>query len=167
MSEAAFAGVPFYLSFFFRRDELAARVGVFISAAPLATTFASSLAWAITWLGEKSAWAPWRLLFLVEGFPSCIVAYWVYRSLPDGPETAKFLTKREKNIAQARLRGDDSEDVGAERSELGQKKKLKFDEILQALRDPKCYLTAVSPSLSPAQMRSANVRARQCSSAAM
>jgi MFS family permease len=140
ISEAAFAGVPFYLSFFFRRDELAARVGIFISAAPLATTFASSLAWAITWLGSKSAWAPWRLLFLVEGFPSCIVAYWVFKSLPDGPESAKFLTRREKEIAQSRLKDEDTEDAG---SVKGEKKKLKFNEILQALRDPKCYLTAV------------------------
>jgi hypothetical protein len=111
----------------------------------LATTFASSLAWAITWLGNKSAWAPWRLLFLVEGFPSCIVAYWVFRSLPDGPESAKFLTRREKEIAQARLKGENSEEVGMEKNESGQKKrKLKFNEILEALKDPKCYLTAVS-----------------------
>jgi MFS family permease len=144
ISEAAFAGVPFYLSFFFRRDELAARVGVFISAAPLATTFASSLAWAITWVGNKSAWAPWRLLFLVEGFPSCIVAYWVFRSLPDGPDTAKFLTRREKDIALQRLKGEDSEEMDSEKSGVGGKKKLKLNEILQALRDPKCYLTAVS-----------------------
>ncbi|GME27189.1 High-affinity nicotinic acid transporter [Neofusicoccum parvum] len=42
VSEAAFGpGVPFYLSFFFRRDELAFRTGLFISAAPLSTSFAS------------------------------------------------------------------------------------------------------------------------------
>jgi MFS family permease len=144
ISEAAFAGVPFYLSFFFRREELATRTGIFISAAPLATTFASSLAWVITSLGEKSGWAPWRLLFLVEGFPSCLVAVAVWKSLPDGINDAKFLTRRERDIAAARLRGDDSD--GDEKA--GGDKKLKMKEILQALRDPKCYLTAVcSPPL--------------------
>lgn len=148
VSEAAFAGIPFYLSFFFKREELASRVGVFISAAPLATTFASSLAWAITWLGSKlTLWAPWRLLFLVEGFPSVLVAAWVWRSLPDGPESAKFLSRRQKQIAQARVlkEGEDSSDEKRNsHAQEGGKKKLKMSEIVKALKDPKCYLTAVS-----------------------
>lgn len=41
MAEAAFApGVPYLLSFFYRRRELGLRCGIFLSAAPLATTFA-------------------------------------------------------------------------------------------------------------------------------
>jgi sugar phosphate permease len=137
--------VPFYLSCFVRTDELAARVGIFISAAPLATTFASSLAWAITWLGEKTnIWAPWRLLFLVEGFPSVIVAYWVWTSLPDSPEEAKFLTAREKLVAISRL-GDGKSQHAEMEEKHGQPRrpKLKIKEILEALVDPKCYLTAI------------------------
>lgn len=45
-----------------------------ITAAPLATAFASSLAWLILKLGEHGPIAPWRLLFLLEGFPAIIVA---------------------------------------------------------------------------------------------
>ena len=45
VGEAAFSpGIPFLLSFFFKREELAFRTGFSISAAPLATSFASSLA---------------------------------------------------------------------------------------------------------------------------
>lgn len=48
ISEATFGpGVPFYLSSFYKRDELAFKTGLFISAAPLATSFAASLAWII------------------------------------------------------------------------------------------------------------------------
>jgi len=36
-------GIPFLLSFFFTRDELAIRAGLFISAAPLATSLAGSI----------------------------------------------------------------------------------------------------------------------------
>ena len=80
VSEAAFGpGVPFYLSFFYNREELALRTGFFISAAPLATSFASSLAWLIVQLGSHSAIAAWRLLFLVEGFPSVIVAIFAWQ----------------------------------------------------------------------------------------
>jgi len=43
VGEAAFSpGISFLLSFFFKRDELAFQAGLFISAAPLATSFAGS-----------------------------------------------------------------------------------------------------------------------------
>ncbi len=55
IGEAAFVGVPFYLSIFYRRDELAFRTGLFISAAPLATSFASSLAWGTYFRAHSSS----------------------------------------------------------------------------------------------------------------
>ncbi|KAG9891282.1 MFS general substrate transporter, partial [Aureobasidium melanogenum] len=77
ISEAAFGpGVPFYLSFFFKRNELAFRTGLFISAAPLASSFASTLAFAIVKLGKNTAIESWRILFIIEGFPSVLVAVW-------------------------------------------------------------------------------------------
>ena len=45
-----------------------------ISAAPLATPFANSLTWVISKIGTRIATANWRLLFLVEGFPSIVVS---------------------------------------------------------------------------------------------
>ncbi|RMD44950.1 hypothetical protein DV735_g7, partial [Chaetothyriales sp. CBS 134920] len=75
VAEAAFGpGVPFYLSFFYKRSELAYRVGLQISAAPLATSFASSLAWLVVRLSRNGPVESWRVLFLVEGFPSVIAA---------------------------------------------------------------------------------------------
>ncbi|KAK0701082.1 major facilitator superfamily domain-containing protein [Apiosordaria backusii] len=88
IGEAGFTGVPFYLSFFFRRGELALRTAVFISAAPLATSFSSTLAFAITSLSNVIPIAPWRLLFLIEGLPS------------------QFLTARQKKIARVRLQSE-------------------------------------------------------------
>lgn len=69
IAEAAFVGMPLYLSFFFRRDELAFRTGIFIAAAPLATSFASSLAYAIVRFGDATSIASWRLLFLLYKCP--------------------------------------------------------------------------------------------------
>ncbi|KAF2496711.1 MFS general substrate transporter [Lophium mytilinum] len=152
VSEAAFGpGVPFYLSFFFRRDELALRTGLFISAAPLATSFASSLAWLITKLGEHGPLAPWRLLFLVEGFPSVVVAAWAWELIPDSPGTASFLSPRLRDVAVLRLRqekeaSDDIDfDVGHKKRGFAREKKgrVVFREVLQTLRDPKCYITAL------------------------
>ncbi|KAK1829032.1 major facilitator superfamily domain-containing protein [Podospora conica] len=103
IGEAGFTGVPFYLSFFFKRDELAFRTAIFISAAPLATSFASSLAWLIMKLGSSIPIAPWRLLFLIEGFPSVIMAAIAWHTIPDTPSTTSYLTPRQKKIARLRL----------------------------------------------------------------
>ena len=144
IGEAAFSpGIPFYLSFFFKREELALRTGLFISAAPLATSFASSLAWLITKAGERSPISAWRLLFLIEGFPSIIVAVFAFYYMPDGPATAKFLTKRQKKVARLRLRNEKST-----KQEFSEQSRLSFKEILQTLGDPKCYITAVRSLLA-------------------
>ena len=139
MGEAAFSpGVPFYLSFFFKREELALRTGLFISAAPLATSFASSLAWLITKAGEGMPISAWRLLFLVEGFPSIVVAVFAFYYLPDGPGTAKFLTGRQKKVARLRLRNERDA-----KQKFSQQSGLNFREILETLLDPRLYITAV------------------------
>ena len=147
IGEAAFVGIPIYLSFFFRREELAFRVGLFIAAAPLATTFASSLAWAIVRFGDKTGIASWRLLFLVEGFPACLVAVWAWLWLPDAPNTARWLNARERKIASLRMRGEAaantaSEKPGAVSNLPRHKRKFKWHEVIDTLKDPKSYLTA-------------------------
>lgn len=136
IGEAAFVGVPFFMSFFYKRDELAFRTGLFISAAPLATSFASSLAWVITKIGTRIPIADWRLLFLVEGFPSIVVSVFVFLYIPDNPETARYLTRREQKVARLRLR---KETTGKQSGRDG----LKWSEIWETLIDPKSYLTAV------------------------
>ena len=140
VAEAAFGpGVPFYLSFFFKREELALRTGLFISAAPLATSFASSLAWLIVEAGQKGPIATWRLLFLVEGFPSIVVAFFAWHLIPDSPATARFLSAQERRVARLRLRNEDSHF-----EKPGQRHRaIQWKEIGQTLLDPKCYLTAV------------------------
>ncbi|KAK4694808.1 hypothetical protein P7C71_g2830, partial [Lecanoromycetidae sp. Uapishka_2] len=137
IGEAAFVGVPFFLSFFYKRDELAFRTGLFIAAAPLAISFASSLAWVITKIGTRLPISAWRLLFLVEGFPSVVVAVFVWIHIPDNPESAKYLTPRERKVAVKRLRKE--KDIQGKGSGP---KGLKLREIRETLTDPKSYLTA-------------------------
>ncbi|ROW09392.1 hypothetical protein VMCG_02623 [Cytospora schulzeri] len=156
VGEAGFTGIPIYLSFFFKREELALRTAVFISAAPLATAFASSLAWLIIKLGENSPIAPWRLLFLLEGFPGVIAATVAFRVIPDSPAKASYLTKREKKIARTRLssqsRDDDDNDNKSPSSSgrrgrgQGQQRQQWRDvagETLAVLRDPVPWTTAL------------------------
>ncbi|KAI1738746.1 major facilitator superfamily domain-containing protein [Xylaria scruposa] len=154
IGEAGFAGVPFYLSFFFKRRELAFRTALFISAAPLASAFAGFVAWLILWVGKSLPIAPWRLLFLLEGFPSIIVATIAWGVIPDSPETTSFLSPRERKIALLRLQHEKAEQHGHRRSSFSsstatRKNKpapstsgLKSKDVLAAFKDPKAWLTA-------------------------
>ncbi|RII16893.1 hypothetical protein CUC08_Gglean003341 [Alternaria sp. MG1] len=145
ISEAAFGpGVPFYLSFFFRRSELAFRTGLFISASPLSASFAGALAYLITKVGEHGPLSPWRLLFLLEGFPSVLIAVWAWDFVPDGPGPAKWLSPRQREIAVMRLRSEkESEDQDEEKYQSGRRGRVNFHEVLQTLKDPKSYPTAL------------------------
>lgn len=134
--EAGFGpGVPYLLSFFYTRRELGLRVGMFFAAAPLANTFAGALAYGIT-SGHES-FAQWRLLFLVEGIPTLLmvpVAYWY---IPDTPDTARYLTEEERQVASARA----IKQVGADGGQrIGH---VDFHEILECLKDPIAWFTAV------------------------
>lgn len=125
-------GVPYLLSFFYRRHELGLRCGLFLAAAPLANTFAGALAYGIT--SGHSKLANWRLLFLVEGVPTLIGAVLAFFFLPDHPSSANFLTEEEKAVARARglLRSGDAERVQG----------IDWKEILLTFLDPKAWFTA-------------------------
>ena len=154
VSEAAFGpGVPVYLSGFFRREELALRTGLFVAAAPLGASMAGVLAWGITWIGERGPISAWRVLFLVEGFPSVVVAVWAWDFVPDGPGMVKWFSGREREVAVMRLREETegNEEEGEELEEKGgyqaqEKRGIDMREVWKTLADPKCYLTAVSLS---------------------
>ncbi|KAK4140347.1 high-affinity nicotinic acid transporter, partial [Dichotomopilus funicola] len=147
IGEAGFTGVPFYLSFFFKRHELAFRTAIFVSAAPLATTFASSLAWVIVKLAEYSPIAPWRLLFLVEGFPSVLVAGIAWTVIPDSPQTASYLTPREKKVAYLRLQSSESPSskttTTSSSSSASDPDSSTLTSTLAILLDPTAWLTAL------------------------
>ncbi|RDA85312.1 hypothetical protein CP532_5918 [Ophiocordyceps camponoti-leonardi (nom. inval.)] len=129
VGEAGFAALPLYLSFFFRRDELAVRTGIFIAAAPLASSFASALAWLILRFASLGPIAPWRLLFLAEGFPSVVASVVAWTRIPDGPESAAFLSRRQRRVARLRLLSDESNSA--------------HEHHRHVLTDPVAWLTAV------------------------
>lgn len=146
ITEAAFGpGVPFYMTFFYRRSELAYRVGLQISAAPLATSFASSLAWVIVKLSRNGPIAPWRALFLVEGFPSIFAAVAAWYYIPDSPSKARYLTPRERKVAVVRLQSEQqaSHSRSNSASSMTLAQRLNLRDVVATLLDPKSYLTAL------------------------
>ncbi|ORY62624.1 major facilitator superfamily domain-containing protein [Pseudomassariella vexata] len=133
MAEAGYGpGVPYLLSFFYKRHELGFRCGIFVSAAPLATTFAGALAYGIT-SGHPSI-ENWRLLFIVEGIPSVLLAFFAFFFLPDSPDTAKFLNEEEKEVARARAIQQTGRDGAARVGHVN------LQDVFKALADIKTWI---------------------------
>jgi hypothetical protein len=93
-------GIPYLLSLFYLRHEIGLRIGISLSAAPLAACFAGALAYGIT-SGHPSI-ANWRVLLLVEGLPCIVMGAMAWFFIPDTPDKARFLTADETRIAKAR-----------------------------------------------------------------
>ncbi|KAF2422445.1 MFS general substrate transporter [Tothia fuscella] len=109
-------GILYLLSFFYLRHELGLRIGFFLSAAPLASSFAGAV------------------LFLVEGLPTVVMAVVAFFYLPDSPSKARFLNEDEKRVAIAR---------GVKQAGLANRiGTINFKEIGQTFLDPKAWLTA-------------------------
>ena len=106
---------------------------MFASAAPLASTFAGALAYGIT--SGHSSLSNWRLLFLVEGLPTILLAPIAFFFIPDSPDHAKFLSVEEKAIAKSRAirQTGTSERIGG----------LDLKQFVQTLYDVKAWCYAV------------------------
>lgn len=108
-TEAMYAGVPVYLSFFYPRDRVGFRQGIFLSGSALANAYGGALGYAIVQI--KSHLAPWRILFLIEGLPTLVMAVVAWFCFPDDIESAKFLSDREKQVVKHMVSRDQTADV--------------------------------------------------------
>lgn len=151
VSEAGYGtGWALYLSFFYPKTEIGLRFGIFVSAGAISAAIAGSIAYGL--VHAHTAVESWRLLFLIEGIPTLILAPIAYFALPNSIQTASFLTEREKAIAEARLfRPPPPEAV--EVAETGyasssgvtkrMKEQISWTKAASAFKDPMSYITAV------------------------
>ncbi|RDA86229.1 hypothetical protein CP532_5085 [Ophiocordyceps camponoti-leonardi (nom. inval.)] len=129
--EAIFgSGAPYFLSLLYKRRELALRMSILLGMMPLANTFASSLAYGITQI--RGSIEPWRLLFIIEGSFSIVLAPFIYLFLIDSPATARFLTAEEQVLAVERLQLRDST----------ARRGIRWRQVLDGVRDYKTYVHA-------------------------
>jgi MFS family permease len=117
-------GIAYYMSRWYRRSELAFRLSLYIVMAPLAGAFGGLLASAILTLDSFGTLTRWRMIFAIEGIVTCLLAVISFFTLTDRPETARWLTQAEKDLAIARVK---SERVGQNEvlDKLDRKKSLR------------------------------------------
>jgi sugar phosphate permease len=99
-------GIAYYMSRWYRRSELAFRLSLYIVMAPLAGAFGGLLASAILTLDSFGSLTRWRMIFAIEGIITCGLALISFFTLTDRPETARWLTQEEKELAIARVKSE-------------------------------------------------------------
>ncbi|KAI0581696.1 UhpC Sugar phosphate permease [Pyrenophora tritici-repentis] len=130
-----FPGVNYYLSCWYKRQELGFRAALFFSAAALAGSFGGLLAAAITQMHGTAGYEGWRWIFIIEGLMTVAVGLLCWWMTFDFPDTARFLTADEKLRAVRRLKLD-----GQSRAKVGG---IDRRHVFAALRDWKTWGYAV------------------------
>lgn len=103
-----FPGLVYYLTFWYRSSERSFRVAVILASATLAGAFGGAIAYGVGHMNGTSGMEAWRWLFILEGLPSLVSSVFVFFFLPDYPETAKWLSAEEKQLAAERLKDEGS-----------------------------------------------------------
>ncbi|KAJ4360923.1 uncharacterized protein N0V89_001492 [Didymosphaeria variabile] len=96
-AEAGFyPGVLYHFSFWYRTERLPLRIGFFYACGMFSGTISGLLAYAISFMNGAGGLAGWRWLFILEGMPAIFFAVITFFSLPNYPETVKFLNETER-----------------------------------------------------------------------
>lgn len=102
-----FPGVLLYISFWVPRSRRAAFTAAFMAAMPISSVISAPLSGTIMEsMGGLGGMAGWQWMFVIQGIPSVIMAFVVYRLLPNKPADATWLSNDEKSGLQAELDED-------------------------------------------------------------
>ncbi|KAG9957844.1 MFS general substrate transporter, partial [Aureobasidium melanogenum] len=128
-----FPGSLFLFSSWYTKKELAKRISILYAAGQMAGAFGGLLGSAIMGgMDGKAGLAAWRWLFIIEGTATIPIALAAAFILPNYPDTTKWLTEQERQLAILRIAEDANEqDVHKSSSREG----LKL-----AFTDPSLYI---------------------------
>lgn len=93
-----FPGVVLYLSMFYGRRSLALRIAYFYSTAAISGLCGGLVAYGIGHMDGAAGWSAWRWIILINGAPTIITGLVIPFVLPNSPETAKFLSGKDRQV---------------------------------------------------------------------
>jgi ACS family tartrate transporter-like MFS transporter len=103
MAEAGFfPGMIVYLSHWYRDEDRAKAVAMFMCAIPVSELVGaplSGLLMQLQWLG----WSGWRWMLVIEGLPAVVLGIVTLFFLPDRPDDARWLPEDERSWLKSQL----------------------------------------------------------------
>lgn len=135
-----FAGVLFFLSKWYKKEELSLRMAIFYSGSLISGAFGNLIAAGIlSGLDGARGMSAWKWLYIIEGAITCFFGLVVCLVLPDFPDTWKALSPEMKRVANRRLAIDAAEADVDEAGAMSQVRGMKL-----AFLDPKTYVLAIA-----------------------
>ncbi|KAJ5757385.1 uncharacterized protein N7511_006079 [Penicillium nucicola] len=126
-----FPGVILQMTYWYRPDEMSLRLLYFYICGNVSGIFSGLLAYAFDTVSGAAGLSGWQWLFLSEGIATVIFGVAIAFLLPDFPETASWLTEREKKFIQARLPAN---------APRANEKNFNFREVIESLKDVRLWL---------------------------
>ncbi|MBN3760502.1 MFS transporter [Burkholderia sp. Ac-20365] len=129
-----FPGIILYLTYWYPSQRRGRVTGLFLFGMPITGVLGGPLSGLImSGMEGRGGMHGWQWLFLVEGLPTVLLGFLLYRMLPDKPVRAPWLNDAEKRLVQSVLDADQQSggQTGHQRGRLA-----------AALTDPKTYVLA-------------------------
>lgn len=104
-----FPGIILYITCWFRRQDLAKAVALFMTALAVSNIIGAPVS---TWILDNVQWfglAGWRWLFILEGIPALILGVVTWFYLTDRPRDAAWLLPEEREWLAGTLSAEDAE----------------------------------------------------------
>ncbi|RDB17458.1 hypothetical protein Hypma_001625 [Hypsizygus marmoreus] len=131
-----FPGLVLYLSCFYPRQKLQWRISGFFSTASISGAFSGLLAYGIIRMDGVGHRPGWAWIFILEGIFTVAFGVVSFFLLPRGPETARFLSHREREYVVQQLRETGA--TGHDDSD-----KFSWYQVRQAFTLPQVWMLAV------------------------
>lgn len=114
-------------------------MAVFYVAASLSGAFSGLLAYAIEKLNGRAGLSGWQWIFLIEGLVPVGLSLVIWKILPDSPETATFLTQKERDFLVRRL----ADETGSGHGQVTNQDKIQKHHVVAGLSDWKVWAAVV------------------------
>ncbi|KAI5865188.1 putative pantothenate transporter [Durotheca rogersii] len=126
-----FPGIILQMTYWYRPDEMSLRLLYFYVCGNLSGIFGGILAFGFDRASGARGLSGWQWLFLVESIATIFMGVAVWFLLPDFPQTASWLTDKEKAFIQARLPPN---------APRAGEQDFKLSEIIASLKDKRLWL---------------------------
>ncbi|WP_168790639.1 MFS transporter [Paraburkholderia aromaticivorans] len=128
-----FPGIILYLTYWYPSQRRGRVTGLFLFGMPITGVLGGPLSGTImSGMEGLGGMHGWQWLFLVEGLPTVLLGFLLYRMLPNGPSRAPWLNDGEKARVQSVLNADHRGEANAGH----------HGRLVAALADPKTYVLA-------------------------